>query len=140
MERETLKERKESLTYIYSGMSPSELIEEYDAYVEDKDEGMFYKVLIKEISKRSEGKIYTWIKKIKVNNEFLSQSDNLKLDPAGVFQNIDKKGKLLEDILGYKKLQGDKRLIKTLITLNDERIGRAFQSNYNTAKRQLGFS
>ena len=54
MEKETLKERKEALTDIYSGRSPSELTEEYKAYVKDGDFGMFYKVLMKEILKRKE--------------------------------------------------------------------------------------
>ena len=49
-----LKERKESLTQIYSGMSPVELKEEYNAYVKDKDFGMFYKVLMKEIAFRNQ--------------------------------------------------------------------------------------
>ena len=132
-----LKERKESLTQIYSGMSPVELKEEYNAYVKDKDFGMFYKVLMKEIAFRKQDNSKEGADKMAQYGKFLSESDRLRLNPENIFQDLDKKGKLLEDIMEYATLQGNGRSIKTLIILDDERVGKAFQSNYNTAKKHL---
>ena len=93
---------------------------------------------MKEIASRNQDNSEEGADKMAQYGEFLGESDRLRLNSEDIFQDLDKKGKLLEDIMGYTILQGDGRSIKTLIALNDERIGRAFQSNYNTAKKKLG--
>lgn len=138
METDELKSRENDLTCIYSIMSPLELTEEYDAYVTHNDYGVLYDALIREISSRSHDSPTHWVEKVKKYNEFLIQSDKLRLNPKNVFEHIPEKGNLLSKVRNCNTLKGDKRSIKTLITLGDVKLGIAFQSTHSTAQKQLG--
>ena len=69
--------------------------------------------------------------------DLVSAVEKRRINVGDVFVQIPQKRKILREVLRYEFLRGAGRVMVPIIKCKAERIGRAFQNQYNLANKKL---